>query len=308
MKIVKLIFKWLTITVIYLVALMVGGAVFEAAVPPPPDEQMGLVMLGMLITAAVDATMIIILIIRSRWSGWKLVGAVAFSLYGVMTFMAIIEAAYFGPALGVQPEWLPGLFLSTVPAILITIPLAVFLLGKGRRVEDSEPNDRLIMPAKQWVWKMALISLAYLILYFGFGHLVAWKNPALRDMYGGGVNPEVFNLGRMVLLQIVRSALWVGFAMPVIRMTRGKPLESAVILGLLYALPMNIVQFTPNGIMPDPSVRLSHFIETSTSNFIFGLIVFWLLHRSHSSLRDLFSFGRSSKPAESADRAPAATS
>jgi hypothetical protein len=144
---------------------------------------------------------------------------------------------------------------------------------------------------------MTLIALAYLILYFGFGHLVAWSNPALREMYGGGIDPEVFNLGRMVTLQIVRSALWVAFGAPVIRMTIGTPLESAVILGLLYALPMNIVHFTPNSIMPDPSVRLSHFIETTTSNFIFGLIVFWLLHRSHSSLRDLFNLHQASKQA-----------
>jgi hypothetical protein len=25
--------------------------------------------------------------------------------------------------------------------------------------------------------------------------------------------------------------------------------------------------------MPDPSVRLSHFIETATSNFIFGIVI-----------------------------------
>lgn len=226
-------------------------------------------------------------------------GAVAFSLYGVMTFMAVIEAAYFGPTLGIQTEWLPGLFVSTIPAVLITVPLAVLILGKGKHVEDTKPNERLVMPAGQWVWKMALIALAYLILYFGFGNLVAWSNPALREMYGGGVNPEVFNLGRMVTLQIVRSALWVAFGAPVIRMTFGTPLESAVILGLLYALPMNIVQFTPSSIMPDPSVRLSHFIETATSNFIFGLYVFWLLHRSHSSLRDLFNLRQASKPAMS---------
>lgn len=297
MQIIKILFKWLIITVVYLVTLMVGTALFEAGVPPPPQEQMGAVMLGVLITAAVDAAVIMILIIRSRWSGLKLIGAVVFSLYGVMTFMAIIEAAYFGPVLGIQPEWLPGMFVSTIPSVLVTVPIAVLITGKSKRLEDTEPNERLIMPVGQWIWKMALIVFAYLILYAGFGQLVAWSNPALREMYGGGVNTEVFNLGQMVLLQILRSVLWVGFGVPVIRMLRGRPLSAAAILGLLYALPMNIVQFTPNTIMPDPSVRLSHFIETSTSNFIFGIIVFWLLHRSHSSLHDLFSFGRAAKPA-----------
>jgi len=306
-QIIKLLFKWLIITVVYLVALMVGTALFEAEVPAPPQGQMGAVMLGVSITAIVDAAVIMILIIRSRWSGLKLMGAVAFSLYGVMTFMAIIEAAYFGSALGIQPEWLPGMFVSTIPAVLATVPIAVLIMGKGKRIEDTEPNERLTMPAGQWAWKMALIAVSYVILYFGFGYFVAWSNPALRTMYGEGANTEVFNLGQMVLLQIVRSVLWVGFGAPVIRMLRGKRLSAAAILGLLYALPMNIVHFTPNTIMHDPSVRLSHFIETSTSNFIFGLIVFWLLHRGHSSLRDLFSFGRATEPAVSAGGASATT-
>lgn len=297
MHTIKFVIKWLLTTAIYLVTMMVGTALLEASVPPPPQEQMSAVMLGLLLTAAVDAAMIMILIARSRWCGLKLMAAVAFSFYGVMTFMAIIEAAYFGPVLGIQPEWLPGMFTSTIPAILITTPVAVWILGKGKRIDDSETNERLIMPAGQWIWKIALIALTYLILYIGFGNIVAWSNPALREMYGGGINPEVFNPGRMLLLQIVRSVLWVVFGAPVIRMTVGKPLESAVILGLLYALPMNIVQLTPNSIMPDPSVRLSHFFETTTSNFIFGLIVFWLLNRRHSSLRDLFSLSHATKPA-----------
>jgi hypothetical protein len=29
--------------------------------------------------------------------------------------------------------------------------------------------------------------------------------------------------------------------------------------------------------MPDPSVRLSHFIETTSSNFLFGMAITWLL-------------------------------
>ena len=78
------------------------------------------------------------------------------------------------------------------------------------------------------------------------------------------------------------------FALPVIRMTKGSPWQVAVIVGLLLALPMNIGHVLPNVFMPDPSVRLSHFVETATSNFIFGLMVTWLMVRRHHSVRDLF--------------------
>jgi hypothetical protein len=68
------------------------------------------------------------------------------------------------------------------------------------------------------------------------------------------------------------------FALPVIRMTRGTRWQIAVVVGLLLALPMNMFHAMPNDVMA-PSVRLSHFIETATSNFIFGMVItavlFW---------------------------------
>ena len=136
--------------------------------------------------------------------------------------------------------------------------------------------------------KLAGIAGIYIALYFSFGRMIAWQNPALRDMYDAASYPEIFSLPKMLGLQALRSLLWVLFAWPVLRTLRGRPVTVALIVGLLYALPMNIVHILPNPFMPDPAVRLSHFIETSTSNFIFGLVVVWLLHRSHSSFTDLF--------------------
>jgi hypothetical protein len=50
---------------------------------------------------------------------------------------------------------------------------------------------------------------------------------------------------------------------------------------------MNVPHIVPNPYMP-PAVRRVHFIETVSSTFIFGVLMFWLLHRSHRSLADLF--------------------
>ncbi len=43
------------------------------------------------------------------------------------------------------------------------------------------------------------------------------------------------------------------------------------------ALPMNMFHAIPNDLMTS-SVRLSHFIETASSNWIFGLLVTGVLH------------------------------
>jgi hypothetical protein len=91
----------------------------------------------------------------------------------------------------------------------------------------------------------------------------------------------------LIPFQAFRALLWVAFTLPVIQMLRHKRWWGALLTALLVSLPMNIPHIVPNLYMPG-DVRLVHFIETASSNFIFGLLLFWLLHRPHRSPADLF--------------------
>jgi len=73
----------------------------------------------------------------------------------------------------------------------------------------------------------------------------------------------------------------------VVDMLEEKPWIGALATGLLLAIPANIQHIIPNPYMP-ADVRLVHFVETASSTFIFGAAVFWLLHRAHRSIADLF--------------------
>lgn len=288
-----LIGKYLLLCVLFFVAFAVAGVVlpFSANLPAPPEGSDAAVALGMLLMVATDVAVMTVIILTSRLRGWRLALVAGVALYGVTTFMSQIETAWFGPALGIpaedMPLLLPGLMLPMLLALAVFSPLAVLVLGRWPTPESGEVVAPVRMSAGQWTLKLAAIALAYLVLYFGFGMLVAWQNPALREMYGNGGNQQVFNFAALIPLQIVRSALWMLFALPVIRHMRGKGWQVALLVGVLYALPMNVVHAIPNAWMPDPSVRLSHFIETASSNFIFGLVVTWLVIRRHASLRDL---------------------
>jgi len=68
--------------------------------------------------------------------------------------------------------------------------------------------------------------------------------------------------------------------MPVIRMMRGRWPETALAIGLLFAVLMNAQLLLPNPYMPE-AVRMTHLIETASSNLIFGLLVGWLLTQRH---------------------------
>ncbi|MFC1997755.1 hypothetical protein ACFLXI_09180, partial [Chloroflexota bacterium] len=214
-----------------------------------------------------------------------------------ITFMSQIETWYFLSGLTVGPETLRGLFLFGIPTALLYTPLAVLILGKWKGPERTlSESEYPAIPVRQWIWKFALIGFIYVILYYLAGYFIAWQNPALVAFYGGEDPGSIFAQLANTLeanpsflgFQFVRGMLFALFALPVIWMRRDHPIEAALMVAVLLSVPFNIGHILPNPLMPDASVRFSHMIETASSNFIFGLIIGWLLHRKHTSLRDLF--------------------
>jgi hypothetical protein len=271
--------KYLLLVALYFVLQTVVPALFPTGLAwSPPPEALPWVFVGILAAALVNTLVVSLVIGRSGWGGWRLIAATAFAWYGVMSVMSQIETAWFGPAMGLPYSLPVAVLASGAVMVAVFTVAAVFVWGRGRPPEvPFDAPERLPRTPVEWAAKLAVIAPLYLALYFGFGFIVAWQNPALREMYAGGVHPVVFNPAYLYPLQIARSALWVLFALPVIRMTRGPLWQVALLVGLLYALPMNIGHAIPNPIMPEASVRLSHFVETATSNFIFGVAVTWLL-------------------------------
>jgi hypothetical protein len=282
--------QFLLLGVLYLVLFMAGSLLRgdTSALGSVPEDQQWMIFPALILVSLVDTAVVMLVILRTLWSGWRLILGVAVSLYGVLTVMAQLEVAWFGPAMGVPASMLPGFFLSSLPIVTVFVPLAVWIVGKARPWNDVSAAARaayarLHQSKLQWLWKLCLIAVAYVAFYFGFGYVVAWQNPALRNLYGNGTNQAVFEYSRLIPFQLMRGVLWALFALPIIAMDRGSAWKTALVVGIWLALPMNIAHAIPNPIMPDASIRLSHFIETSSSNFLFGTlltgIVLWHPHR-----------------------------
>lgn len=260
-------------------------------------------VVGLLSFALVETSVIAALVLSSRWGGWKLALLISLAYYGAVTVLTQIETWYFLSDLTVSAELLRALFLMRIPVAFILVPLAVWVFGKGKAQDSSEPNQALVMPGSQWVWKLALIALVYLVLYWSAGYFIAWQNPELRAFYGSPGEPLPFLANTINTLQndpglfpfqILRSMLWTLCALPVIRGSKLKPWGTALLVGAMFSLPQNVAHIIANPLLPIASVRLSHMIETASSTFIFGVVVVWLLHREHKSLADVFGlkFGR----------------
>src|SRR4030042_3546703 len=260
------------------------------------------VLMALLAVCFLDPLVLAYIIVRSRWTGWRLIATVFFVFYGVMTFISQIESAGF-PLL--PSVILPRLFLMGVRVAAPFSPLAVIIMGKRKAdtATANEPNSRLLMPKKEWAWKLAVIVIAYMILFSTFGYFIAWKNPPLQAYYGGIDEGNFFAHMKAVLtitpwlepFQALRAMLWVLLALPVIRMMKGSWQETAFAVGLLFSVLMNSQLLLPTPLIPE-AVRMTHLIETASYNFIFGYFIVWLLHRHHSSLSDLFRAGLTPHP------------
>jgi hypothetical protein len=277
------VLRAIALTIILFICFAVASGIVGIAGNSQASEQGSASALPLLAVCLLETVVLTYLILRSRWTGWRLIATVFFVFYGVTTFMPQIESAVFLTHL--PPGMLPRLFLM---GALIAAPfsvLAVLILGK-RKAEavDTQPDSRLVMPASEWTWKLAVIAVTYLILYFTFGYFIAWRNPAVREYYGGideggfvGQMARVLrNTPWLIPFQIVRAMFWVALAMPVIRMLKGQRTEAALAVGLLFAVVMNAQILLPNPYMPEP-VRMAHLVETASSNFIFGVFIGWLL-------------------------------
>jgi hypothetical protein len=280
MKAILLVIRVIGLIVTHFICFTFLSAVM---LPPTTDPlpQPGVTLAALLVLSILNTIVLTFIILRSRYAGWALVLAIFFIFYGVMTVLPQIETAYF---VKLPPGMLSRLFLfGAVFAVLFSV-LAVLILGKSRVRGDSETGfTPLKMSTHEWLVKLGVIVVAYLVIYFTFGYFIAWKSEAVRAYYGGS-DPGSFlsqmsnvlrDTSLLIPLQIVRAILWTAIAAVVIQIMKVHWWESALAVALLFAV-MSAQLLLPNPFMP-PEVRMVHLLETASSNFVFGWLVVMVL-------------------------------
>lgn len=275
----KTAIRLVAVTLLYFITfVVVSGALLSTAPREGVPADAGATLIALLIVSFINAAVWTYVILRSSWTGWKLILTVFFVFYGVNTVMPQIETAYFITRL--PPGMLPRLFLAGLIIAAVFAVLAVLILGKAKRATDV---SRLKILTSSWPTKLALIVVVYVVLYFTFGYFIAWRSQAVRAYYGGS-DPASFiaHIASLVrtepllfLLQAVRALLWTAFALPVIKMTKGAWWEAGLAVALLFVGGSSLL-LIPNPLMP-AEVRMVHLVETATSNFLFGWLVVLIL-------------------------------
>jgi hypothetical protein len=249
-----------------------------ATAPSGSGAAAGILVFCILVTGVFSWT-----ILRSCWRGTRLVVAVCLAYFGLGTLLPQIESVVFLPR-HLPPGFVGRLFAMGAIVACLFAPLSVLVLGRFRRAKAPAVGwAPAAMTKTAWAWKIGVLAVVYVAVYFLAGYFIAFRDPQLLAYYDttdpGSFLAQIQRVWGwapwMFALQALRGALWVACVVPVVLSFRGRRLELPFLVGCLFAV-WSAMLLTPNPFMPD-SVRLTHLEETLPSNFLFGWLVGALL-------------------------------
>jgi hypothetical protein len=245
---------------------------------PPGDPGQGAMIL--LVCCFIQATILSMLIWRSKWSGLRLVltMAVVWVLGGAV--LSQMDTMWFMPETGL--EFIGKIVIATgLQAILFSV-IAVWLLGKWR---SDHPEETLNIDTPAWVKAFLVLAILHIVLYFTCGYFIAWQSEELRAFYEGE-DPGSFFAQMASLLegdpwlfafQFLRGLIWALVAALLFAMLAGSRISTSLIsAGVVVAL-FSLMLALPNPLMPE-AVRYTHLVETIVSRGLFAFTAVWYLH------------------------------
>ena len=279
------------LTVVMIICFIIAAMLSGIADPGTEQVEMpeGSIsqMNALLISSLLQTIVLSWVILQSRWTGLKVTGAVILAFYGSMTFTAQLESLVYLPD-KLPAGMIPKLFVMGLIFAVLFTPVAVYVLGKMKKSnEERGAAGQKNVIWKQWIIRVSGLIVIYLILYYGFGYYVAWKNPAVRAFYGGSDPGNIFaqlaGIARstpwMFPFQALRALIWILMLIPLTQMLKGNSWQTALMMAAFLSV-WSVQLITPNPYMP-AEVASTHLVETLLSNFIFGWIVGWLLNRRY---------------------------
>ena len=198
-----------------------------------------------------------------------LVTALTLLYFGIGYFNTLDEGMLF---IGLSGRVVAGGLIFGLLRALIVATVLVVLMGQPggesamAAAEKASPARRSL---GQWLWRLAIGDVAYVFLYFVAGLLVF---PFVKAFYAARPLPAG---STVILMQLFRALVYMGVALPVLRLMRDRR-HAAVALGLALSVLGGVAPLLPENPLMPGYVRLPHTIEIGVSNFIYGVILAWL--------------------------------
>lgn len=198
----------------------------------------------------------------SSATGWRLVLNLFVLGFVVGSANNLLEAAAFGVLAPRQ------LLAAGVPAAIIFAilsPAAVLLAARWRTVDRPVPEVGQVTTVT-----LVGVVVAYEVLYWTAGTLVY---PYIADFYATKTVPPVY---AVAALQVVRSLIFFAAAYPLLKAGLRR---APFVLALVYGIIGGVAPLLPDNPFMPADIRFYHAIETSCSNFLFGVALGYLFMR-----------------------------
>jgi hypothetical protein len=273
--------NWLGRSLVAALALTVvqglSGALLLRGVPSAPGA-LPWMMVGNLLVAGVMMG----IARRLRGPVWSRTGVLFAVSFGIAA-NNLIEGLYF---------------LSDVPiarllshSFLIWAAFALLLARWPGEASPALPAAGAGRSIPSWVARLVVCDLAYVVFYIVAGLAIS---PLIMEFYRSRPMPDP---GFVLAMQLVlRGPVLIGVVLLVTRATgSGRAigaLGAGVVLSVLGGIAPLLI---PNPWMPD-AIRFAHLGEVGVSNFLYGLLVGWLLGASEAARAPVSGSSRPSLP------------
>ena len=237
-----------------------------------------LLLLSCFLTAAILGTWLCFV----KWRGWKLI-LIVFTVYFIAnTVLTQVESLFFNAALELPASMLWKIILSGLIISILFAPISVGIMG---RMRSSKQADSSLEVNSSLLKSLCWIAASYVLIYFLFGYFIAWQSEAVREYYSGSTAILPFHIHMwdvltgnpgLILFQFIRGLVWGGLAVLIARSMSVSWGTKAIITGLIFGVMLAGGLLIPNPFMPE-SVRWAHLWETSSSNFVLGILCIYIL-------------------------------
>lgn len=207
-------------------------------------------------------------ITNSTLKGMRLSLASFAIFYGVGYFNLLNEALIFNVT---NRNESINLLLKGLFIVLIITPLFIYILNhKISKTIYLKFNSR---PILSWIWRIILCDILYLFIYITAGMILQKVYPEFMSFYKDKLPPFAL----IINTQFFRGFIFIGIALLVLRTMDSSLAKKAVLIGLIFSIFGGIAPLIqPNEYMP-AYVRVGHLFEVGISNFLYGLMLGYLL-------------------------------
>ena len=207
-------------------------------------------------------------IVNSHRSGFRL-GLEVFLIYFIIGhFNILIEAYIFNVT--TRSQTMLELLRGLLAALAFSPVFTSMMQPQNKRPPRPLPGRSVL----SWSWRVLASDTLYLFCYLSAGILLSILYPRLLTFYEG----KLPAMGTMIATQFfLRGLIFTGVALLMLQSTTLPLFRKAVLIGITFSVLGGIAPLIPpNELMP-AFVRLGHGLEVGISNFLFGLLIAFLL-------------------------------